>query len=214
MHPTRPPLLTVRVLAWRARHALVALGCAGALLVCARALAPPPPPTVDVAVTARAVPAGRAFDDADLRTVAWPVHLAPADVLPVADAYGRAGVVDLPAGVPLLAALLAGDRYDVEAPAGTVVVPVRLADPAVTALLRPGDRVDLVRPGDGGPVEVVARSALVLRTEHAAEGGAGPLGLGGAAESAHAVVAVGPAEGRALAAAAAWGELGAVLVSG
>ncbi|MEJ3743196.1 flagellar biosynthesis protein FlgA [Actinomycetes bacterium KLBMP 9797] len=52
-------------------------------------------------------------------------------------------------------------------PAGAVGVPVRLAEPAALALLRPGDRVDLLAAGQ--PPTVVASNALVL-TVAAAEG--------------------------------------------
>ena len=48
-------------------------------------------------------------------------------------------------------------------PAGTVGVPVRLAEPTALRLVRPGDRVDLFRVGDeGAPGEPVATAALVL----------------------------------------------------
>jgi hypothetical protein len=46
------------------------------------------------------------------------------------------------------------------APSGTVGVPVRLADPAALALVRPGDRVDLLI--SGRRPTVLATSALVL----------------------------------------------------
>lgn len=214
MPAPRPLSLTLRVTLWRARRPLAALACVAALLAVARTLAPDPPPTTPVTVTSRAVAAGHALTDADVRTVAWPRHLAPAGGVAEADARGRTSLVDLPPGVPLVPGVLAGERYDVAVPPGTVVVPVRLADPAVTSLLRPGDRVDLVRPTDAGPHEVVARRALVLRTDEPT-GGGGPLGLGVTATgSAHAVVAVAPDEGRALAAAGAWGDLGAVIVDG
>lgn len=211
MTPARPPLLTARILLWRGRHVLVALACAAVVLGVVRTLAPAPPPTASVLVTARAVTAGQPIGDGDLRAEAWPQHLAPDGGLGHADVEGRTSLVDLPAGVPLVAGLLTGDRYDIAVPPGAVVVPVRLADQATTTLLRPGDRVDLVRPTDAGPADVVAHGALVLRAEApAAE--SGPLGLGGAPAAAHVVVAVGLGEGRALAAAGAWGELGAVLV--
>ena len=54
-----------------------------------------------------------------------------------------------------------GGHTDV--PAGTVGVPVRLAEPTALRLVRPGDRVDLFRVGDeGAPGEPVATAALVL----------------------------------------------------
>jgi hypothetical protein len=52
-------------------------------------------------------------------------------------------------------------------PPGAVGVPVRLAEPAVLALVRPGDRVDLMATGDASPTPgrespLLARDALVL----------------------------------------------------
>jgi hypothetical protein len=48
-------------------------------------------------------------------------------------------------------------------PAGTVGVPVRLAEPTALALVHPGDRVDLIRAGDDNHApHAVAASALVL----------------------------------------------------
>jgi hypothetical protein len=48
-------------------------------------------------------------------------------------------------------------------PAGTVGVPVRLAEPTALTLVRPGDHVDLLRVADdGNDASAVAASALVL----------------------------------------------------
>ncbi|WP_225755331.1 RcpC/CpaB family pilus assembly protein [Actinotalea sp. Marseille-Q4924] len=132
---------------------------------------------------------------------------------------GREALVDLPAGLPLVEGVLAGERFAVAAPAGTVVVAVRLADPAVTGLLRPGDRVDLVTaaPADGGApgvaADVVARGALVLDRTTVTDT-TGPLGLTGPgnAGAVLTVVAVPPDEGRRLAAVVGWTDVGAVLV--
>ncbi|MET3428618.1 hypothetical protein BJ973_007830 [Actinoplanes tereljensis] len=60
-------------------------------------------------------------------------------------------------------------------PAGSVGVPIRLADPAGLSLVRPGNRVDLLRVGgdsDGGPV---ATSALVLAVSGASDPTTGSL---------------------------------------
>lgn len=56
-------------------------------------------------------------------------------------------------------------------PAGTVGFPLRLADPAVLAVLQPGHRVDvLAPPREGLAADLVAADVLVLRT---VAGGAG-----------------------------------------
>jgi hypothetical protein len=48
-------------------------------------------------------------------------------------------------------------------PPGAVGVPVRLAEPAVLALVHPGDRVDLLAAGRASPASaILARDALVL----------------------------------------------------
>jgi hypothetical protein len=49
-------------------------------------------------------------------------------------------------------------------PEGSVGVPIRLADPTALSLVRPGNRVDLLRLDDtGGHSTAVAVAALVLR---------------------------------------------------
>lgn len=221
--PADPPAARVRVALWRARRP-AAVGAAVLLaLLSARAAAPPPPVTVPVVVTSTAVAAGEALDATMLRlTRATPGSVPAGAAASVEAVVGRAPLVALPAGLTVVDEVLAGERFAVEPPAGTVVVAVRLADPAVTGLLRPGDRVDLVTaatadgpPADGSPAvaaDVVARDALVLDRTAVAQD-AGPLGLGGADRGGVlTVVAVPPEDGRRLAAVVGWADLGAVLV--
>ncbi|HEY8452687.1 MAG: hypothetical protein FWJ70_16330 [Micromonosporaceae bacterium] len=52
-------------------------------------------------------------------------------------------------------------------PEGLVGVPVALGSPAMTALIRPGDRVDLLAVADTGPPVVVAAGRVVLGVDHA-----------------------------------------------
>lgn len=210
MSSDRPVLLTVRVLLWRGRGLLLVLGAVVAGAVVLRTLAPAPPVSTPVVVAARDVVPGTALTASDVRVRHWPVILLPAGTAQRADdVLGREPLVPLPAGAAVLDVQLAGERFAAAVPDGAVVVPVRLADPAVVALLRPGDRVDLVRPLQAGPPEVVARRALVVQADAGAA--AGLLDLGGAEQSL-VVVAVDADEGRALAAAGAWGEVGAVIV--
>jgi hypothetical protein len=73
-----------------------------------------------------------------------------------------------PSGAPLAGTTMV--------PAGSVGVPVRLADPAGLALVRPGNRVDLLRMDDAaGHVTAVASSALVLKVTGATDPTAGGL---------------------------------------
>jgi hypothetical protein len=60
-------------------------------------------------------------------------------------------------------------------PAGSVGVPVRLADPTALGLVRPGNRVDLLRLGAGGGATTVAVAALVLDVTGASDPTAGGL---------------------------------------
>ena len=48
-------------------------------------------------------------------------------------------------------------------PAGSIGVPIRLAEPTALELIHPGDRVDLFRvPETGGRPQTIATAALVL----------------------------------------------------
>ncbi|MBO1752021.1 flagellar biosynthesis protein FlgA [Actinotalea sp. BY-33] len=231
-----PPLITLRILLWKGRGAMLV----GTLVVAGWAvvqqLAPSGPTTAPVVVTTREVPRGEVLEAGDLRVAHLPARLAPEGALGDATALvGRATAVGLTAGLPVVDPLLEGARFGVEPPPGTVVVPVRLADASVVGLLRAGDRVDLVGPAESGPVlgmatgaedtgsplpqpVLLAQGAVVLDLGGGTEE-EGRLGLGGVAgatstseAAAVTVVAVSPEEGRALAATGSWTALGAVLV--
>ncbi|WP_188037840.1 SAF domain-containing protein, partial [Actinotalea sp. JY-7885] len=192
-------------------------------LAVARTAAPPPPATTPVVVVARDVAAGTVLDDDDVRLGGLPARCVPAGAgQDPADVVGRTVTVALPAGLPLVTGVMAGERFDVDPPDGTVVVPVHLAT-AVATTLRAGDRVDLVAARDTwGPSDdvtqdpappapsVLAHGALVVEVRTAADADGG-LGAGTAAADPTVLVAVPPDEGRALAADAG-SALGAVLV--
>ncbi|MGA4849439.1 RcpC/CpaB family pilus assembly protein [Streptomyces sp. G5(2025)] len=67
-------------------------------------------------------------------------------------------------------------------PAATVSAPVRIADPAAAALLRPGDQVDVIAtegpPGSGGKPRVVAAGARVSQVPEVPESADGPVESG------------------------------------
>jgi Flp pilus assembly protein CpaB len=212
-------VLGLRILAWRLRRAAIAVLLVLAACLVARQAAPPPAETTGVVVAARDLTAGHVLAAEDLRTVRLPAGLVPTGTVGRVPALeGRWVVVDIPAGLPLVDGVLDADRFGIRAPAGTVAVPIRLADAAVAALLRPGDRIDLVAPGGTSPVgeqapaAVLARAAVVLEVtdEAAADGG---LGGGAATSDPLVVVAVAVDEGHQLASAVG-GSLGAVLVQG
>jgi hypothetical protein len=61
-------------------------------------------------------------------------------------------------------------------PAGSIGVPIRLAEPTALKLIRPGDRVDVFRvPDTGVSPEAVATAALVLSVTGAEDPTAGGL---------------------------------------
>jgi Flp pilus assembly protein CpaB len=205
---------------WRWRFALAAalIGLAAALTL--HVLRPPPPPTVDVAVTARPVAAGTELtrDDVVVRAIAADVA-PPGAVHTVRGLLGRAAVVQLPAGAPLHATLVSDDGVSAAAPHGTVVVPVRLSDDAVAALLRPGDRVDLLAgtttgSEPAGAPRYLARGALVLPVPAGREpsDAGGLLGPASDGDRPVTLVAVSPEDAPELSAVSGWGSVAAVLV--
>lgn len=214
--------LALRVLAWRLRPLLLALALVLACALGARAGAPPPAPTVAVVVAADDLRAGDVLAAGDLRTVRVPRAAAPSGARDADDLVGEELAVDVPCGLAVVPAHLARSRFAAAAPAGTVAVPVHLADAAVAALLRPGDRVDLVAgaldgwPGEDGPA-VLAEAALVLEVltdPGTDDGDLGLLGAGAATDADPLVVVAVPADEGHRIAAAEGGSLGAVLVEG
>lgn len=220
-------LCRARRIVWRHRVLLAAICCGLAVTGALEVLRPPPPPSSTVLVTARPVAAGTKLtgDDVALRVVAD--SIAPGGTLRrVPDAAGRTAVVGLPAGVPLHDGMLSDGGVLSSAPQGTVVVPVTLADDGVAALLRPGDRVDLLTPsasgaptaGTGGgppPADYLARRALVLplpeKRDPGDDAAAGLLGSGADPPSVT-LVAVLPDEAPDLSAIAGTGVVSAILV--
>ncbi len=139
----------LRGILWRARFLTAALCLGLAAATIAHHLRPTPPATAPVAVAARPVAVGAQLTAADVRIVRWPSDLVPDDVASSrAQAVGRTAGATLPAGAPLVRALLAGGDLAKSAPVGTVVAPVRL-DATVAALLSAGTRVDLIAAGSG-----------------------------------------------------------------
>ncbi|RBY95091.1 Flp pilus assembly protein CpaB [Blastococcus sp. TF02-8] len=143
---------------------------AGALVALALALALRPAPAPAEAAAGRRVVVAAVDLPAGARLTAE--HLTVA-TLP--EAAAPAGTVERPAllerqvlaspvrrGEPLTDARLVGTGLTSRLPAGQVAAPVRLADLGVSALVRPGDRVDVLATDDAGTAERVAVAALVL----------------------------------------------------
>jgi pilus assembly protein CpaB len=119
-----------------------------------------------VVVAARDLASGTALTAGDLAVARWPSGLVPRGVLRapgevdgrVLVGAARAGeaLTDVRLAGPDAAARLTGHPDD-------AAVPVRLPDPDVAGLLRPGSHVDVITPGreDGRP-EILAADAAVL----------------------------------------------------
>lgn len=205
---------------WRSRFVVAAACCGLAATAAVHALRPPAPPTADVVVPVRTLAAGRPVAEDDVALRALPAEAVPDDALAdPGDAVGRTPAVALPAGLPLTGALVAGGEVVARAPDGTVVVPVVL-DSTAAALLRPGDRVDLVTTAQaaaGSPdAAYLARGALVLpsagrQPDEPSTGGLLGGGAGGTTTAAT-LLAVDPDEAPAVSAASGSGTVGAVLV--
>ncbi len=146
---------------WR-RRILLRRVLAGVIAALALVLAVVPErATVPVVVAASDLASGSTLAAAGLAVRAYPPELVPAGALDdPAGASGRVLVGPARAGEPLTDARLTGAG---PLPGGAAAVPVRLADPDVAALLRPGSRVDVVTPGERADEPVVlAPDAEVL----------------------------------------------------
>lgn len=160
------------------RRRLLAAACVGvAVLAGVRATAAPPPATVDVPVLARDVPAGTVLRADDVVTAAWSPGTEPPGL--VADAAGRTVATAVARGEPLTGTRLVSADL-VRGADGLSAMPVRFPDSAMAALLRVGDRIDVVAVDpQGGAPSVVARGVRVLALPAAPAGGVGVDGLPG-----------------------------------
>ena len=148
------------------RRLLAALLAGVAVFAGLRAVAPPAPPSVWVVTAARDLDGGAILAAGDLTRVAYADGTAPDGTTTLDDALGRTLAAPLRRGeavtdVRLVSpGLLAG--YDAGS-ADVVALPVRIPDPGVVALLRVGDRVDLLATDpSGGGTTTVATGVPVL----------------------------------------------------
>jgi pilus assembly protein CpaB len=134
------------------------------------------PDVVAVVVAAHDLPAGTVVSTADVAVASYPPEAVPAGVATRPEPLlGRVLAGGVRAREPITDARLVGAGLTALLPEGQVAAPVRLADLAVAALVRTGDRVDvLATPADSAAAEVVAAGALVL----AASGGHEEPGAG------------------------------------
>lgn len=165
--PRSPALLARRVAA--ALLAAVALALALRPGPPAEAAAPQLQPVV---VAARSLDAGRPLEDGDLALGRYPPGTAPAGVVAEPDLLvGRLLAGPVRAGEPLTDTRLVGPGLTSLLPPGQVAAPVRLADLAVAALVRTGDRVDVLATEPGaGEAGTLASGVRVLAAGGSGEG--------------------------------------------
>jgi pilus assembly protein CpaB len=164
MRSVRMPLGARARLLRRAR-----VGITGLLLALAGLTAMPRPPgsvdptAVEILVAAHDM-AGGVLTATDLRTARLPAAAVPAGALPVdGSAVGRRLAGAVRRGEPLTDARVIGPALArLAGGPGSVVAPIRLADAAVTGLIHPGDRVNVIAVTGSGGSSTVASGAEVL----------------------------------------------------
>ncbi|WP_406283774.1 SAF domain-containing protein [Embleya sp. NBC_00896] len=170
----RPPLR--RVLA-RHRRGVAALSAAVAVIALIVAIRPEPPPTTRILVAARDLPAGSTPGPADVTLVDIPTALRPAGVLrAVRQTEGVALTGPVRRGEPLTDVRVV--RPGAAPDAGTVALPARFADADAVAVLRPGDRIDVLAappPEHPGPARLVVAGAVVVARPAATAASTGAL---------------------------------------
>ncbi len=168
------PLAGVRRAVLVRRRPLAAVLAAVAVASGVQAATEPPPRTVPVLTAATDLPAGTTLDDGDLVRTEFAPASVPSGV--VGAAVGRTLASPLADGEPVTEVRLVGRDLATSDPS-RVAVPVRLPDPAMAALLSPGDRIDLVATDpQGSGTDVVAADAVVLAVPPADPATAGATG--------------------------------------
>jgi hypothetical protein len=142
------------------RRPLAALLVALAVLIGLRTTVGPGPPTVEVPVAVRDLPAGERLTSGDVSLTRWPADLAPSGL--TGSVAGQVLAAPVRQGEAITDLRLVGSQLARAHPELTVM-PLRLPDPAAVELLRAGDRIDLsaVDP-ETGDVAELAEDVLVL----------------------------------------------------
>lgn len=191
--------------------------CCAAAGTAVQALLPPAAGEVSLVVSAGDLPAGAVLTSRDLRTIAVPAAaVPPGSFTAPGQTAGRRLATPLEQGSPVLQTSLVGSGLLTGAPPGSVAVAVRPADPAMVALLAPGQLVDVVLAGsDGmqnadGPV-LLAAGTPILWTAAADSAATWP---GSSETDALVVLAAAPEQAAALASASGSGQVHLVLTGG
>ncbi len=187
------------------RRPLAAVAAALSVLVGFQAATPPAAPTRSVLTASRDLPGGAVVGAADLVRTPFSPDSVPDGVLADSqDAIGRTTTGPVRAGEPITDVRLVSGSLLAGYP-GRVAAPVRIGDPGAVALLRIGDRVDVVAADPQGRREaaVVAEDAPVVALPRTGDTALASGGL--------VVLAVSAETARVLAAAAVTGYLSVLI---
>ena len=165
--PALPPRLTRTLKSVRRevllRRRLLAALCVGlGVFLGLRSVAGPVPATTPVLVATHDLAAGVVLTDADLTQRTFAPGTEPADTVELGTAVGRTLAAPMTAGEPVTTVRLIApgllDGYP-----GLVALPLRIPDPDTVALLRVGDRIDVLATDPAGSgTTTIAHDALVL----------------------------------------------------
>lgn len=139
------------------RRLLAALFAAAAVVAGLRAVSPPPPETVVMLTAARDLPAGVVLTGSDLRQVAVDPRLKPDGT--ASRPVGRTLASPLRRGEPVTDRRLVAAGL-LEGYPGLVALPVRIPDAGAVALLRVGDRIDLIAADPQGATAATVASRV------------------------------------------------------
>ncbi|HSI92190.1 MAG TPA: SAF domain-containing protein [Jiangellaceae bacterium] len=162
-----------RAALWHRRLLAAGLAAAAVALII-HAAQPTPPATTPVLVAARDLPGGATLTDADLATADVLPETVPDGALPdVSAGLGRLLAGPVRAGEPITDVRLTGPSLVDGWGDDLVAVPVRIADPGVVTMVRPGDRIDLIAASMDGHTEagVLAAQVPLLAVPAPADGG-------------------------------------------
>ncbi|MEQ4519325.1 RcpC/CpaB family pilus assembly protein [Pseudarthrobacter sp. B907] len=210
-----PPRRRARRWLLRNRRLIVALLLCLAAGLAVQQLTPAPAATVSAWAAARDLPAGRVLAAVDLAVVQVPPGLLPGGTLEPLALEGKQLAVALRKGQLVADSLLVGPGMLAGSPPGAAAVPLRMADPASIQLVSPGQLINVVMTGGGGPeqgapAQLLASAVPVLWTS--ARGGRTGQWLDTAETDGLMVVAADPDQARRLAGASTQGKLFFVLV--
>jgi pilus assembly protein CpaB len=200
---------------FRNRRTIAALFFCAAAGVAVQALLPAGQALRTVVVATSDLAAGTVLEPSHVSTAQLPADALPAEAVENPGTLpGQQLATPLRSGDVVAGNFLVGPGLLTGAPAGTVAVPLRPADPSTVQLLAPGRRVDVVLSTGNGyetaaKSTVLARALPVLWTSSAEDSGTWPGS--GSRQGGLVVVAAAPDEAASLAGASSTGKVHLVL---